>query len=234
MDSKPALVKVYDYYETIYSVTQNYTLETVCGSKEEILANNEDSNCSNENCRVDTPTESVITCPVCLESIHKETLIELFCESENVYKSFVRRKGQYSIQLETNVRVKEKRRFHKFVNYNMSHLCSCPIIKDGPETKAFIFARSNAFDSSTEELSLLGSETVLAYQRRYEKMINILSSETQACYKLICLKRSSSPYSQYRFAELLRKLRLYAWDDSFCKTSSNNILGYFLLKLHPK
>ncbi|WAQ98096.1 A1I3-like protein [Mya arenaria] len=52
MNPLPARVQVYDYYETRYSVTVDYSIATTCGTKQEIPMDNKGIDCSVMQCRV--------------------------------------------------------------------------------------------------------------------------------------------------------------------------------------
>jgi hypothetical protein len=56
-----------------------------------------------------------------------------------VYKSIVRRKGDYSIKLKADLRVKGKDIIGKFVNYDMDDKCVCPNVQEGPGKVYFSF-----------------------------------------------------------------------------------------------
>ncbi|KAL4228080.1 Alpha-2-Macroglobulin [Mactra antiquata] len=208
MDPKPALIKVYDYYETSYSVTREYSIKTTCGTKEEIPLDNEGLDCLYTQCRVIDIPPLEVSCPECPETKpEKADLTDIACNSGAVYKAIVGREGDYSIKIKSNIRNKKKDTFRDFfANYNIDDQCSCPILSS-EETRAFIFTSSEdlSIDDDTRVITLKEGDTVLKNEKGMERTIRMLATRQNLCKKYTRIRRSGSRQSLSKLKKFMKK-----------------------------
>lgn len=211
MSTKPALVTVYDYYETSDKVTVEYGIKTTCGTKEEIPLDNEGLDCSIMQCRVtDTIPPQMQTCPSCPENELSATEIEdLICGSTAVYKATVGRKGTYPIKIKADLKPKKKVALDMFVTSKMGDQCSCPILQSSTESRAFIFTKGEAINTEAWEIKLQEGDSVISGTSILERTIRRIASRGKLCEKLARLRRSQSTKNARRkLLKLHKKLGL--------------------------
>ncbi|XP_052791384.1 pregnancy zone protein-like isoform X2 [Mya arenaria] len=204
MSPLPARVQVYDYYETRYSVTVDYSIATTCGTKQEIPLDNEGIDCSVMQCRV--TEEFSRGCPSCPDTeLSMEEVQKLHCESYAIYKAIVGRSGEYPIKIKADLRPKEKKSMDDFVGYRLGADCSCPIL-ESTEARAIIFRSKGSTENDRENLDFNFADTILLLNSKTERTVRKLASRNNICGKLDRLRRSKSASSERKLNRLFQKL----------------------------
>ncbi|KAK3584720.1 hypothetical protein CHS0354_036497 [Potamilus streckersoni] len=197
-DPKPALIKVYDYYETKDSVMILYDIKTICGTKEELPF---PKPWEPYNPFIDDfvqrrlpmgPFEesglvpgSIMTCPNCnnVIEVNSKDFKKMVCQAEAVYKASVGRNGKYSIKIHSNIK-KGKKVLNLFVNPVMSTDCQCSLLNE-KDQKAFILTSPSLLHSEAKELTLDASSTLIPWSSSMEKSIHMLMKRSSTCEKLL-------------------------------------------------
>nr|XP_034308643.1 pregnancy zone protein isoform X4 [Crassostrea gigas] len=190
-DPKPAYVKIYDYYETDSSVTVEYDIKTICGTKEELpfLTPEEyefglSMTPDDEIVQVRIPIErinssqpgppGIKSCPVCTESMDVKSpeFTDIVCNSARIFKVNTARKDnvRYSMKIYADMKPKRKVPIHEFVKHQMQKACSCDILeqKDG---KLMIFDTMDQYSKSKKELNLSKSTTIVQWTKIFERNV---------------------------------------------------------------
>ncbi|KAK3608165.1 hypothetical protein CHS0354_034124 [Potamilus streckersoni] len=188
---KPALIKVYDYYEIKDSVMTLYEIKTICETEEE---NSEQSKLYwlfyDGYSQGILPTEesesepgSILTCPVCTEviDVDSEEFKKMVCQAEAVYKATVGRSGKYSIKIMSNFTSEGKIPLQIYVKQVMSTQCQCSMLGD-TESKALILTSPSLLDTEAKELILDARSTLVHWSDSVEKSVNkMLTKHPNGC-----------------------------------------------------
>ncbi|KAL3865695.1 hypothetical protein ACJMK2_043057 [Sinanodonta woodiana] len=190
---KPALIKVYDYYEIKDSVMTLYEIKTICGTKEELPVLEQWEpylRFYDDNSQRRLPSEQsgstpgpVLTCPVCNEVVDasSEDFKMMVCKAEAVYKATVGRSGKYSIKIMTNFTNEGKKHLEIYVNSVMGSQCQCSVLGD-TENKAFVLTPLSLLDAEAKKLTLDGRSTLIRWSNLVEKSVyKILTKQGSAC-----------------------------------------------------
>ncbi|KAL3865378.1 hypothetical protein ACJMK2_042770, partial [Sinanodonta woodiana] len=197
-DPKPALIKVYDYYETKDSVMILYDIKTTCGTKEELPFNNklEPYNPSIDDFmqrrlpmgifeESGLAPSSAMTCPNCTNVIEANSndFKKILCQAEAVYKASVGRKGKYAIKIHSNIK-KGKKVLNSFVKPVMNSDCQCSLLNE-KDRKAFILTSPSLLDTEAKELTLDARSTLISWSSSIEKLIHMVMKRSSTCEKLL-------------------------------------------------
>ncbi|KAL3865691.1 hypothetical protein ACJMK2_043055 [Sinanodonta woodiana] len=189
---KPALIKVYDYYEIKDSVMTLYEIKTICGTKEELPFPEpwepywrfyDDNSQRRLPCMLVFILTFFLTCPVCNEEVDasSEDFKMIVCKAEAVYKATVGRSGKYSIKIMTNFTNEGKKHLEIYVNSVMGSQCQCSVLGE-TEKKAFILTPLSLLDAEDKELTLDDQSTLIRWSDLVEKSIHkILTKQGSAC-----------------------------------------------------
>ncbi|XP_071167643.1 alpha-2-macroglobulin-like isoform X4 [Mytilus edulis] len=188
---KPAQVKVYDYYETDFSLIVSYNIKTTCGTKEELpyISAEEYYN----GVLVDLPVDEIVqvrvpfrqegsgivrpaprqqTCPICYKSMDTTTKIfkSMVCGSQKIYKVQTGRRGKYSLKVFANVRTKKKEAVKKFVKKSYNSDCTCDLL-NGQKGKVLVFSERDPLDIDARTLMINGSSKIVKVSKALEKAV---------------------------------------------------------------
>lgn len=190
-DPKPAYVKIYDYYETDSSVTVEYDMKTICGTKEELpfltpeeyefglsmTPDDEIVQVRIPNGRINSTQPGppgIKSCPVCKESmdIKSQEFTDLVCNSARIFKVNTARKDEvrYSMKIYADVKPRRKVSIQEFVNHQMQKACSCDILEQKDE-KLMIFDTMDQYSESKKELNLSKSTTIVQWTKIFERQV---------------------------------------------------------------
>jgi hypothetical protein len=139
-DPKPGLIHVYDYYDKEKSLTAQYSIRPICGTKEEIPLEpgsdeiDIDDPLMIEQRRVqpEFPGPEVhdeVNCPRCVSEV-PEDLIESVCASNYAYKVSIRR-GRRPLKVSTDLRPGGRGNSMNInAKFHMPNTCSCDILQN--------------------------------------------------------------------------------------------------------
>ncbi|XP_052100569.1 alpha-2-macroglobulin-like isoform X3 [Mytilus californianus] len=188
---KPAQVKVYDYYETDFTLIVNYKIKTTCGTKEELpyISAEQYYNGILVNLPVDEivqvrvpprlegsglfrPISQQQTCPMCYKSVDTTSKIfkSMVCGSKKIYKVQTGRRGKYTLKMYANVRTKKKEVVNKFVKKNYNSDCTCDLM-NGQKGKVLVFSERDTLDTKTRTLTINGSSKIVKVSKALEKAV---------------------------------------------------------------
>ncbi|KAL3865380.1 hypothetical protein ACJMK2_042772 [Sinanodonta woodiana] len=197
-DPKPALIKVYDYYETKDSVMILYDIKTTCKPKEELpfskllepykpliddlMQSQLPTGISKES---GLAPSSAMTCPNCTNVIEANStdFKKILCQAEAVYKASVGRKGKYPIKIHSNIK-RGKKVLNSFVKPVMNSDCQCSLLNEKDQT-AFILTSPSLLDTEAKELTLDARSTLISWSNSMEKSIDTLMKRSSTCENLI-------------------------------------------------
>ncbi|CAC5364876.1 unnamed protein product [Mytilus coruscus] len=187
---KPAQVKVYDYYETDFTLIVNYKIKTTCGTKEELPYISAEQYYN--GILVDLPVDEIVqvrvpprlegsglfrpvsrqTCPMCYKSMDTTSKIfkSMVCGSKKIYKVQTGRRGKYSLKVYANVRTKKKEVVKQFVKKDYNSDCTCDLMR-GQKGKVLVFSERDTLDTKTRTLTINGSSKIVKVSKALEKAV---------------------------------------------------------------
>ncbi|KAL3865383.1 hypothetical protein ACJMK2_042775, partial [Sinanodonta woodiana] len=184
-DPKPALIKVYDYYETKDSVMILYDIKTTCEPKEELPFPKPSEP---YNPLIDNFMQSQLPMGISKESglAPSSAMYTHYCTNPIdifIYKASVGQKRTYPIKIHSNIKMGQKV-LNSFVKPVMNNDCPCSLLNEKDQT-AFILTSPSLLDNEAKELTLDARSTLISWSSSIEKSIDMLMKQSSTCENLI-------------------------------------------------